>query len=149
MENDITKEKVKEVVRICETCINFKKNQKFRQYPTNIDGEFLRGGGIDCIGPLPKSTLGCKFIVLATDYYTKWTEGKALKSRSAKEITRFLVEDVFSRHGVVKEIRSDQGLEFLNELVRYVAAFWNTKIKHSSPIFHNQTNWRKGQTRRS
>jgi hypothetical protein len=78
-------------------------------------------------------------IVLATDYYTKWVEGRALKRKSAEEIARFLVEDVFSRHGTVLTIRSDQGLEFTNKLVNCVATIWASKFRHSSP-YHPQAN---------
>jgi hypothetical protein len=76
---------------------------------------------------------------LATDYYSKWVEGKALKKKSAEEISRFLVEDVFSRHGTGKKIRSDQELEFTNRMVNAVAALWASRFNHSSP-FHPQSN---------
>ncbi|KAK6090360.1 hypothetical protein P3W45_000717 [Vairimorpha bombi] len=106
----IAKARVKDILKTCTTCLKFKKQSKFKSCPTRIDGTFL-----------------------------KWVEGKALKQKSAKEIARFLVEDIFTRHGVVKEIRSDQGLEFNNQLVRAIAKFFNSKIKYSSP-YHPQSN---------
>jgi hypothetical protein len=133
-----TKDYVKGVLKNCETCTKFKRNRSFKQFPTKIDGTFLEIG-IDCIGPLPKSSSGNRFIVLATDYYSKWVEGKALKKKSAEEISRFLVEDVFSRHGTGKKIRSDQELEFTNRMVNAVAALWASRFNHSSP-YHPQSN---------
>jgi transposase InsO family protein len=58
------------------------------------------------------------------------------------------VEEVFTRHGAVKKIRSDQGLEFTNKLVRLVSKLWESRFRHSSP-YHPQTNGlaeRKNQT---
>jgi hypothetical protein len=78
----ITRNKVREILVECQTCAKFKQNRKFKQYPTTIDGTFLEIG-IGCIGPLPKSSSGNQFIVFATDYYTKWIEGKALKNKSS------------------------------------------------------------------
>ncbi|KAK6089590.1 hypothetical protein P3W45_001348 [Vairimorpha bombi] len=109
----ITRNKVREILVECQTCAKFKQNRKFKQYPTTIDGTFLEIG-IGCIGPLPKSSSGNQFIVFATDYYTKWIEGKALKN-------------------------NDQGLEFTNKLVRLVSKLWESRFRHSSP-YHPQTN---------
>jgi transposase InsO family protein len=49
------------------------------------------------------------------------------------------VEEVFTRHGAVEKIRSDQGLEFTNKLVRLVSKLWESRFRHSSP-YHPQTN---------
>jgi hypothetical protein len=143
----IKEDEVKKVVENCETCIKFKRNSKFKIYPTKIDGSFMEVG-IDCIGPLPRSNSGNRFIVLVTDYFTKWVEGKALKQKSAKEIARFLVEEVFARHGTVKVIRSDQGLEFTNMLVHTVAEMWGSRFRHSSP-YHPQSNGLAERTNRT
>jgi hypothetical protein len=143
----ITKEQVKDLVKVCEVCLKFKRNRAFKQFPTKLDGSFVEIG-IDCIGPLPKSSSGNRFIVLATDYFTKWVEGKALKRKSAEEIARFLVEEVFSRHGPVKVIRSDQGLEFTNKLVNSVAELWGSRFRHSSP-YHPQSNGLAERTNRT
>src|SRR6266511_43968 len=35
--------------------------------------------GIDIVGPLPLTSLENKYIVVVIDYFTKWTEAKALK----------------------------------------------------------------------
>lgn len=66
----ITRDEVKSVILGCKTCSKFRRNPKFKQYPTKIDGTFLQIG-IDWIGPLPKSSYGDRFIVLATDYFSK------------------------------------------------------------------------------
>jgi hypothetical protein len=52
---------------------------------------------------------GHRFIIVATDYLTKFAEVRALKSSVKQEIARFLYERVFTRFGTPLEIASDNG----------------------------------------
>ena len=51
------------------------------------------------------------------DFFTKWIEGIAVEDADVQTITKFIYSDIICRHGVPKQIMSDQGTEFLNELV--------------------------------
>jgi hypothetical protein len=52
---------------------------------------------------------GHQFIVVVTDYLTKFAKVCALKSLVKQEVTRFLYERVFTRFGTPLEIISDNG----------------------------------------
>ncbi|GBC21546.2 DDE-type integrase/transposase/recombinase [Rhizophagus irregularis DAOM 181602=DAOM 197198] len=56
--------------------------------------------GIDVVGPLPITKRNNRYIVTAMDYFTKWPEAKALETADAKEIARFIYEDIICRHGL-------------------------------------------------
>ncbi|XP_070022888.1 uncharacterized protein [Nicotiana sylvestris] len=45
-------------------------------------------GGLDVIGPLPKSSGGHLYILAATDYFSKWAEAVALKEVKRKNVAR-------------------------------------------------------------
>ncbi len=60
--------------------------------------------GINLMGPLPMTRKGHRFIVVATDYLTKFAEVRALKSSVKHEVTRFLYEQVFTRFGTPLEM---------------------------------------------
>ncbi|WUR03947.1 reverse transcriptase [Vairimorpha necatrix] len=90
-------------------------------------------------GPLPKCASGERFIVVATDYVTKWVEARAIKHKSAYEIAKFIMEEIFTRHGPVNVIRSDQGLEFKNQIVNRVSELPKAKFRYSSP-YHPRSN---------
>ena len=77
--------------------------------------------GIDCIGPLPRTKRGNRYVILATDYATNWTEGIAVKQKTAQNVVKFLVKEVFCRHGPPIEIRADMGREFTAGIVKEVA----------------------------
>jgi transposase InsO family protein len=80
------------------------------------------------MGPLPMTRRGHRFIVVAIDYLTKFVEIRALKSSVKQEVTRFLYERVFIQFGTPLEIVSDNGPQFLNEVVENLLA--RLAVKH-------------------
>ena len=69
------------------------------------------------MGPLPKTLKGNRYVIVAVDYFTKWAEATAVKEADAQTVVRFIHTNIITRHGVPKEITSDRGTEFLNQLV--------------------------------
>lgn len=75
--------------------------------------------GIDLTGPLPRTSEGFLYILTATDYYSKWVEAYALKSKTAAEVAEHICAIIY-RHGCPRRILSDQGREFVNEASEHV-----------------------------
>ncbi|GBC33562.2 DDE-type integrase/transposase/recombinase [Rhizophagus irregularis DAOM 181602=DAOM 197198] len=73
--------------------------------------------GIDIVGPLPTTKKGNKYIVVATEYLTKWPEARALPDAKASSVVSFFYEDIICRHGCPKEILTDRGSHFVNEML--------------------------------
>ena len=94
--------------------------------------------GIDILGPLPRSS-GKEYIIVVTEYFTRWVEMKALARKDAKSTAKFLIENILCRHGCPKSILSDQGRNFISEIVQEVGRFMNTKWQLST-AYHPQTN---------
>jgi hypothetical protein len=65
------------------------------------------------VGPLQRSYKGNIYIIVATDYLTRWTESKAIKHKTADAIAKFIMS-IMCVHGPPEEILSDRGREFLN-----------------------------------
>lgn len=74
--------------------------------------------GIDCIGSLPQTCRGKEYIIVATDYVTRWAEAQAVASIGGATTASFLFRKVSSRFGIPHSLVSDQGQEFCNEAVR-------------------------------
>ncbi|XP_053212264.1 uncharacterized protein LOC128395805 [Panonychus citri] len=55
--------------------------------------------GIDMVGRLPCSNRR-EYIIVATDYFTRWAETRAVNKQLASTIARFLIEQIMSRHGL-------------------------------------------------
>jgi hypothetical protein len=78
--------------------------------------------GVDLMGPLSMTRRGHRFIVVATDYLTKFAKVHALKSSVKHEVARFLYERVFTQFGTPLEIVFDNGPQFLSEVVENLLA---------------------------
>ena len=64
---------------------------------------------IDILGELPQTTKGNKYILVVSDYFTKWTEVLPMPNMEACTVAKLLVEELFSRFGISQMIHSDQG----------------------------------------
>jgi transposase InsO family protein len=95
--------------------------------------------GIDLIGPLTITATRKRYIIVAIDYLTKWIEARAITAKEADKIIAFIHEEIITRHGVPKEILSDNGLEFANKTLKDYCDRMGIKQKFASP-YHPQTN---------
>jgi hypothetical protein len=88
----------------------------------------FRGWGIDLIGQInPPSSKGHKFVLLATDYFTKWIEAIPLKKVTS--------ENIIYRFGIPKTITTDQGTQFTSSEFRKFAESMGIKLFNSSPYY--------------
>ncbi|GFX20403.1 retrovirus-related Pol polyprotein from transposon 17.6 [Trichonephila clavipes] len=73
--------------------------------------------GIDLLGRFPKSAHGNKWIIVCTDYSTRYAITKALPTAEVAEIAKFLLEEIVLRHGAPRVIITDRGAVFRSRLV--------------------------------
>lgn len=93
----------------------------------------------DIIGPFPVSKAGNRYVVVFSEYLTKWVECVPVPSIEASMIARLLVDEIFCRHGAPRTLLSDRGSNFLSSLVSEVCKLLNTK-KVNTTAYHPQTN---------
>jgi hypothetical protein len=61
----------------------------------------FRGWGMDMIGKIkPLSNKGHQYILVITDYFTKWVEAIPMKSVTWKDVINFIKEHVIHRFGI-------------------------------------------------
>ena len=70
--------------------------------------------GVDIIGPLTLTPRGNCYIIVATDYFSKWPEAAALPNKNAISVATFLYS-LYCRFGA-GDIVTDQGREFVNKV---------------------------------
>lgn len=96
--------------------------------------------GIDSVGPIqPETSCGMKYILTATDYCTRWVEAKAVAAITAEAVAEFIFRNMVTRYGCPTELVSDQGKEFLNQIVRRLNEVMNTKHRFTTP-YHPRCN---------
>jgi hypothetical protein len=54
-------------------------------------------------------------LVVAVDCFSKWVEVRKLPSKTPELLAEWLEHDIFSRYGIPKIIRTDNGTEFEGE----------------------------------
>jgi hypothetical protein len=73
------------------------------------------------------------YILVATDYCTKWVEAKALQVNTVSSTAKFLYEYICCRYGCPIELVTDQGAPFVNAVVHgltqhYAMVHWRSTV---------------------
>lgn len=82
---------------------------------------------------------GFKYVAVAIDYFSKWSEACPLQDKKATTVARFIYNDIICRHGCPKIEISDQGREFCNSLCEELFKMTGTTHRVTSP-YHPQAN---------
>ena len=74
--------------------------------------------GLDIIGPLPKALGNCQWLIVATDYFTKWIEAEPLVHITDADSKRFVWKNIITRFGIPRVLMLDNGIQFESGLCR-------------------------------
>ena len=89
----------KEYVRKCDACQRYESNDLRIKMPLHVSLPLVlfEKWGIDYVGEVhPQSSKGMVYIVVATEYLTKWAEAKAVKMNTAAKAATFMYENIIS-----------------------------------------------------
>ncbi|XP_050207724.1 uncharacterized protein LOC126657131 [Mercurialis annua] len=94
----------------------------------------FRRWAVDLIGKIyTSSSKGHTFVIVATDYYSKWVEAVPLKSPSQESVIKFFREYIILRHGLPETITTDQGTMFTGSEITDYAKDMGFKLIRSTP----------------
>ncbi|MCO5578800.1 hypothetical protein L7F22_032646 [Adiantum nelumboides] len=91
--------------------------------------------GIDAIGPLPMAQSGKQYIIVGVDYMIRWTEATATTRITAKDVAKFVFENICCRFGTPLKIISNRGPGFRGDLVGELMEQLGVSRQHSSPYY--------------
>ena len=74
-------------------------------------------------------------MLVAMDYFTKWTEAVPLKNMTHKEVIEFITEHIIHRFGIPQTLTTDQGTSFMSKEVRKFAELYKIKLFNSSSYY--------------
>jgi hypothetical protein len=98
---------VRKYVRSCDECQRRGKNRCIEPlHPIKVGQPFDRIG-MDIVGPLPMTKKGNQYIVVTTEYLTKWPKARAIPNVKASSVVTFFYEDIICQYGCPKEILTD------------------------------------------
>ena len=128
----------KKYVHNCDNCQRMGKpikQDKMHIQPQIIIEPFEKWE-LDFVGPINPASKKKKYILVCTDYVTKWVEAKVIPRAIEQVVVDFLHEDIFTRFGVPKEIVTDQGMQFTSHLVQSLVQQYKIKtnsLPHTIP----------------
>jgi hypothetical protein len=103
-------------------------------HPVITVGPFIKWG-VDFMDCNPASVGGHQHIIVAMDYFTKWVEAMPTIKSDGKTTTLFVFNQIIARFGIRKEIVTDHGSHFQNEMMKELASRLGFKYGHSSPYY--------------
>jgi ribonuclease HI len=124
-------------IRACTKCQRFSGKQQLKSLPLKpiVASTPFQQWGLDFIGEIhPPSSGQHRWILTATDYFTKWIEAVPTRSASHKVIISFL-EDIIARFGCPSRIITDNAASFKSEpLIKFCEQF-QISLVHSTPYY--------------
>eukprot|EP00253_Pinus_taeda_P001458 PITA_01458 len=117
---------------------NFKwktKESAFPLQPVNIEQPFEQWG-LDIIGEItPNSSKQHKYILTATDYFTKWVEAIPLKTTNYEAIIEFIDQFIITRFGVPNALVFDNASYFSGNAMFDFTIKRGFKLKYSANYY--------------
>ncbi|KAK3022886.1 hypothetical protein RJ639_045976 [Escallonia herrerae] len=97
---------------------------------------------MDLLGPFPMASGQRRFVIVAIDYFTKWTEAESLATINSAKCEDFFGKNVVCHFGVPRALVVDNGKQFDNNNFRTFCTNLSIDLKFTS-VAHPQSN---GQT---
>ena len=128
----------KDDARYVRGCDNFQRMGK----PTSSDEMLLQPQlmiepfekwDLDFVGPISPMSGKKKYILVCTNYVTKWVEAKSLFRATEKSVVKFMYEEIFTRFGVPREIVTDEGSQFTSKLMKELTMKYSIRHCKYSP----------------
>ena len=137
---NITVKQMQAFVDCCEVC-QVKKGRMKKGVVVKpiVTSDVNRRAQVDCIDMQSNPDGEYKYIMVYQDHLTKWTVLRPLKTKKAEEIAENLV-NIFCHFGSPVLLHSDNGREFVNEVIHSLLSLWpdckmiNGKARHSQSL---------------
>ena len=132
---------IHEYVSSCDICQRLGKGGKPKPAPLTplpLIAEPFEKIAIDIVGPLPTTAAGNRFILTVIDLGSLYPEAIALLSHTAEDVASALSR-VFCNFGFPKVVLSDQGSDFMSQLMQVFLHDFNITQIRCSP-YHPQSN---------
>ena len=127
---------VHSLVTRCHACASKKTWGKKRRAPLKqyVVGAPMERIAIDILGPLPETPRKNNFILVVSDYFTKWTESYPIPNQEATTVAEKLVDDFICRFGVPRQLHSDQGTNFESKVFAEICKLLDIEKTRTTPL---------------
>lgn len=136
MTNDVEK-----FVKKCSSCQIQKHSNKHTKEPmiiTSTASTAFERISLDLMGPLNIDNNNFKYILTIQCDLSKYVEAFPLETKDAVSVARSFVNNFILKYGIVKEVITDLGSEFMSSVFKEVCNLLNISKLHST-AYHHET----------
>ncbi|KAA0048243.1 uncharacterized protein E5676_scaffold265G001580 [Cucumis melo var. makuwa] len=134
----------------CEACqyhANFLHQPLEPLHPTVASWSF-EAWGLNLVGPAitPKSSARHSYILVATDYFSKWAEAIPLREAKKENMKNFIRTHIIYRYNIPHRIVTDNGRQFSNSMIgklcekfkfeQYKSSMYNAAVNGLAEAFN-------------
>ena len=91
--------------------------------------------GLDIVGPFPKAVGNKKYLLVGTDYFTKWVEAEPLANIRDVDAKRFVWKNIVTRFGIPYALILDNGLQFDSKMFKKYCGELGITNRYSTPAY--------------
>jgi len=130
----------KKFVQACDSCQRAGRPGQADEMPLKpqLVIEPFERWALDFVGPINPSSNQKTYILVATEYVTKWVEAEALPRATEDSVIQFLFL-LFVRYGLPREIITDGGPQFVGHKLAATLNNYHVQHKITTP-YHPQAN---------
>ena len=111
---------VEDWCRTCQECSSRKSPSRHYRAKMSTDstGNPLQRVAMDILGPLPVTERQNKYVLVISDYFTKWADALPLPNMEAETVAREFVRHFVCLFGAPTYLHTDQGKNFDSKLIK-------------------------------
>jgi len=131
-------------VESCDGCYRFTGRQQLKSLPLkpiHTNGPFQQWG-LDFIGEInPHSNGQHHWILVATEYFTKWIEAIPNNKFDHQVVMKFLTKNIFTKFGCPTKIVTDNAAAFIARELVDMCESMGIKLVHSTSYYPQGNGW--------
>ena len=128
-------EDVRNWCQTCAVCASRKAPSTRSRAPltTIKTGYPLQIVAMDIMGQFPNYSQGNRYILVASDYFTRWVEAFGIPDQLSTTVAHRLTNKFFSRFGLPEQFHSDQGRNFESDVISEICRLLENQNNPVSP----------------
>lgn len=132
---------VTEYLKTCTECQRYKSSNLKPPglLQTPVPAQRFEVIAVDLFGPLPKGPQNERWILIVEDIASKWVELFALTEATAENCSKTLVSEVFMRFGLPRRMISDNGVQFVADVMQKALFVLGVK-QNLVPLYRPEAN---------
>ena len=87
------------------------------------------------MGPFPKVVGNKRYLLVGTDYFTRWVEAEPLTNIKDVDVKRFMWKNIVTQFGISHTLISDNGLQFDSKAFRRYCCDLGITNRYSTPAY--------------